>query len=364
MTKDGQDFISYDEVDGFFAKHSTQEHEFNFCDVDGNRSDFADFLSMAATNKDVRTASLTKEDEKIVSAFCSMFGYLITNYKNPAFNPSIILSDEGANNETRNGGRGKSLLQEALKHFRCSISKGGNAYDPNYTHVHADLKTEHDFYLLDDVPSNFNYDALYTNITGSIDAQRKGKEAETIDFADTPKFVISTNWAVRYDADAVSTNRRFVEYKFSDYWSINKQPTDVFQKSFFTDWDADEWNAFYNFGLYCVQHYLSYGLETITYDKKQDNYQAYFYNDSILEETERIFNVLAGQDFISVSDFVNEHQMNTLFRYKTVFTIKNARKYIEAFIEYNGKPYKYSKRKRKWEYLGVNEDLKVKRLAF
>lgn len=349
ITKDSKEVISYDEVNDFFAKHSTQKHDFGFCDVDENRSDFADFLFMAATNKDVRTADITEDDEKVASAFMSMFGYLLTNYKNPAFNPSIILSDENANNEIRNGGRGKSLLQEALKHFRNSITKGGAAYDPKYTHVHADLKKEHDLYLIDDVPSNFDYNALYTNITGAIDAQRKGKTAETIEFKDAPKFVISTNWAVRYDAEATSTNRRFIEYKFSNYWNFKNKPIDVFKKSFFTDWNKDEWNSFYNFGVSCIQHYLEWGLQKIDYDKEQDNFQAYFYNDSILKETERIFSVLATKETFSVTDFVSEHQYNDMFKYKPHFTIKNARKYIDPFIQFNDKPYKYSKHLREWE---------------
>src|SRR5699024_7050115 len=116
-------------------------------------------------------------------------------------------------------------------HFRCAIEKGGNAYDPNYTHVHADLKREHDLYLLDDVPHNFDYNALYTQITGSFDAQRKGVTAETISFEDAPKFVISTNWVFRYDKDATSTNRRFKEYKFSNFWNIENRPVDRFRKS-------------------------------------------------------------------------------------------------------------------------------------
>lgn len=349
ITADGMELISYDEIDGFFAKHSTQEHKISFKDIDDYKSDFATFLSMAVTNKDFKKTEITKDDEKVFSAFCSMFGYLITNYKNPAFNPAIILSDDDADGESRNGGRGKSLVQMALSYFRCSIEKGGNAYDPKYTHVHADLKQEHDLYLIDDVPSNFDYNALYTHITGSIDAQRKGVTAETIEFEDAPKFVISTNWAVRYDAEATSTNRRFKEYKFSRFWNISNTPDKYFGKSFFSDWDADEWNAFYNFGFYCVQHYLSYGLETIEYDKKADNFRAYFYNDSILEETKRIFKALDYKDSFSVTDFVELHKLHEMYKYKPEFTIRNAKKYIDSFIEFEKLPYLYSQRVRIWE---------------
>ncbi len=348
ITKDSMELISYDEIDGFFTKHNTQDHEISFCDYDDKESDFSFFLSMAVTNKDFIKTEKTDEDEKTYLAFCSMFGYLLTNYKNPAFNPAIILSDDDADGETRNGGRGKSLLQMALSHFRPSIQKGGKAYDPNYTHVHADLKQEHDLYLIDDVPSGFDYNALYTHITGSIDCQRKGVTAETIEFEDAPKFVISTNWAVRYDANAGSTNRRFKEYKFSKFWNINNTPDKYFGKSFFSDWDSDEWNAFYNFGFYCVQHYLSYGLESIKYDKKADNFRAYFSNDAILEETKRIFKMLKHQESFSVTEFLMCHKSHELYQYKPEFTNRNAKDYINTFIEFEKLPYLYSQRDKRW----------------
>ncbi|MGO3183159.1 MAG: hypothetical protein ACTIJ9_10035 [Aequorivita sp.] len=351
ITADGTELIPYDDINGFFSKHSTQEHEISFCDANEKPSDFYQFLMMAVTNKDIQKEDLTNEDIRSVSAFCTMFGYLITNYKNPAFNPAIILSDEGADGESRNGGRGKSLLQMALSHFRPSIQKGGNAYDPTYTHVHADLKKEHDLYLLDDVPSNFNYNALYTHITGSIDAQRKGVTAETISFEDAPKFVISTNWAVRYEAEATSTNRRFKEYKFSDFWNINNTPDAYFKKSFFTDWDQDEWNAFYNFGFFCVQSFLNNGLLSIEYDKRMDNFRAYFYNDGILNEVERIFETLIFEktEVFGVADFVEIHKRNDMYRYKPEFSIHNSRKYIDAFIEHNKKPFSYCGHLRKYK---------------
>lgn len=346
ITAESMEIIPYDDIDGFFPKHSTLKHEIAFSDVNEAQSDFTRFLIMACTGKE-NQEDFTQEDENIVVAFFTMFGYLLTNYKDPAFSPAIILSDEGADGENRNGGRGKSLLQKALSYFRPVIEKGGNAYDPNYIHVHADLKLEHDIYLIDDVPMNFNYNALYTHITGSIDAQRKGVTAETIPFEYAPKFVISTNWAVRYDENATSTNRRFIEYKFSNFWNIENTPVSYFGKSFFADWDSEEWNRFFNFGFFCVQKYLKHGLKTIKYDKREDNFKAYFYNDPILEEAERIFDSLNGRDF-TVTDFLNEHKSNYLYHHKPEFNVRNAKKYIDAFIEFKEIKYRYEKKTRKW----------------
>ncbi|MCK9235780.1 MAG: hypothetical protein M0P09_05615 [Acholeplasmataceae bacterium] len=352
ITAESMELIPYDEIDGFFPKHSTQQHEISFVDVDEEQSDFTRFLIMACAGKE-NQEDFTQEDKNIIKAFFTMFGYLLTNYKDPAFSPAIILSDEGADGENRNGGRGKSLLQRALTYFRPTIEKGGNAYDPNYTHVHADLKLEHDIYIIDDVPMNFNYNALYTHITGSIDAQRKGVTAETIPFEYAPKFVISTNWAVRYDENATSTNRRFIEYKFSNFWNIENTPVQYFGKSFFADWNDEEWNRFFNFGFFCIQKYLKHGLKTIKYDKREDNFKAYYYNDAMLEEAERIFDLLGGCDF-TVTDFLNEHKMNQLYCYKPEFNVRNAKKYIDAFIEFKELKFRYDKKWRKWVCDGLS----------
>lgn len=349
ITADKVEVISYDEIEGFFAKHSTQKHEITIKKVEDVHSDFSLFLEMAITGKDFDFDLMTAEEKTTISSFYSMIGYLISNYKDPANNFGIILSDDDANGETRNGGRGKSLLQKALTYFRCSIEKGGLSYDPKYTHVHADLKKEHDLYLIDDVPANFDWLATYTNITGGIDAQRKGVTAETITFEDAPKFIFSTNYAVRYDSDATSTNRRFIEYKFTNFWNINNKPNDYFNESFFTDWNIDQWNDFYNFGFYCVQYYLKNGLKSIEYDKKADNYRAYFYNDSVEFEAERIFERLKSEDSFNVTDFVNIHRDNHLFNHDSIFTTRNAKKYIDSFIEFRDISYSYSKRIKKWE---------------
>lgn len=348
VTADSIEIISYDEIDGFFAKHDTQKHEISIINDKDNHSEFARFLIMAVTGREF-DGILSDDERKTVKAFFSMFGYLLSNYKDPASATAIILSDDDADDDSRNGRRGKSLVQKALSKFRVSIEKGGIAYDPNYTHVHADLKQEHDVYLIDDVPHNFDYNALYTHITGSIDCQRKGVTAERIEFEDSPKWCISTNWAVRYDVNADSTNSRFKEYKFSRFWNIAHTPKDYFGRTFFSDWDKDEWDRFYNFGFRCIQYFLENGLETLQYDKGIDNFRALFSNDAVIDEMETIMDLMSTQTEFRVSEFLSHHTHNETFKYKPLFTTRNARRYIDTYIEFNKLPFRYSQRTRKWE---------------
>lgn len=174
--------------------------------------------------------------------------------------------------------------------------------------------------MLDDVPRNFDYNSLYTNITGDITAERKGAHAVIIPFKDAPKFVVTTNWAVRYEKEATSTNRRFVEYKFTDFWNNDdKRPEDYFGNLFFDDWDNKEWQLFYQFFIDCAMQFLATGLKKTSYSKDEDNYQAYFYNDVVLEEFQRVFTEIKTRSSFTVMEFLDEHKNNPLFKYKPIF---------------------------------------------
>ena len=357
IKKIGIELIDYKSSEiGFFIGTKSQEHTFINFDPDNRRiGQFEQFLISAIIGKDKDVQELTQKETSDVRAFYSMIGYLISNYKNPAKNPAIILSDEGADDERRNGGRGKSLLAIALQTVRGYNKRGGTEFEPGYRHVFADLQKYHDVYIIDDVPANFNYDALYTQITGDITAERKGTQAVVIPFQDAPKFVITTNWAVRYDKDATSTNRRFIEYKFSDFWNTNNKPDDYFNSTFFYDWDATEWQLFYELLITCVMLYLSIGVEGIEYSKDADNFRAYFSNDVLLDEFERIFGVLESKRRFKAMDFLNEYKNGPL-RWDGIFHRNNVKRYIDTYIDYHKKDIGYNKREKTWYCLNDGGD--------
>ncbi|GEM_PF-1584892 len=371
IKKIGIELIDYKSSEiGFFIGTKSQEHTFiNFDPDNRGIGQFERFLISAIIGKDKDVQELTQKETSDVRAFYSMIGYLISNYKNPAKNPAIILSDEGADDERRNGGRGKSLLAIALQTVRGYNKRGGTEFEPGYRHVFADLQKYHDVYIIDDVPANFNYDALYTQITGDITAERKGTQAVVIPFQDAPKFVITTNWAVRYDKEATSTNRRFIEYKFSDFWNTNNKPDDYFNSTFFYDWDATEWQLFYELLITCVMLYLSIGVEGIEYSKDADNFRAYFSNDVLLDEFERIFEVLESKRRFKAMDFLNEYKNGSL-RWDGIFHRNNVKRYIDTYIEYHKKDIEYKKSEKTWYVIpgkdeGVeNSEREITRLPF
>lgn len=358
ITKDGHEMIDYKskEIAFFIDKIKSQQHHFKMTDISKREiSDFEKFLIYAIIGRE--TDVITPNEMKDIRAFYSMIGYLISNYKNPAESPAIILSDVDAVVGKRRGGRGKSLLAEAVRKVRGSIFRDATKFDPGYTHVYGDLEPYHDLYVLDDATEHFKYDALYTDITGDITAERKGTRAVTIPFVDAPKFVITTNAPWKFEKDADSTNRRFVEYQFSHYWKREYTPEMFFGYRFFDDWDDEQWQLFYEFLIACSMQFLTTGLQRISYQKDKDNYRALFSNDVIEHEFERIYLEMKTKNSYNVTEFLDEHEMKPMFRSNNkLFHHKNAKKYIDAYnIEHNIEV-DFSKTERRWYFKPVENN--------
>ncbi|MDO7174153.1 hypothetical protein [Mariniflexile sp. AS56] len=341
------DIIDYKDVNGFFPQHNTQSHEFIF-EEKPDEGEFEVFLKMICIGKDPRCEDLTNEEKGAFLSFCCMIGYMCQTYKNPSFCPAIILSDADADDESRKGGRGKSLLTKAISHVQNSILKGGVEFDSGYRHNFDDLHKSHRVYIIDDVLCNFNYDGIYTNVSGDISCGRKTISSVNIPFKYTPKFIITTNWAVRYDSESESTNRRFYEYKFTNYFNKNFTPRDVFKHNLFDDWDKEEWNKFYNFIFYCVGSFLEHGMERIKYDKNYDNFMAYFNNDLILSEFERVFDIVSlKEQGFTTTTFVEEYlHFNNPLKNEKYFHQNNVKKLLQIYIKHKNLPFKYGEGRR------------------
>lgn len=331
MNDDGQiKSKDYSDVKGFFAPHEIQSREFKYTDEVGMFEQFLIRVSIGLKEPEIQ------DHKNIIESFKTMFGYLCHNYKDATKNPCIVLTDMDADDETRNGRRGKTLISKAVQEVQESIIKGGKEFDSGYTHVFADLEKKHNVYIIDDVPAGFKYDDLYTNILGDISCQRKGLKAEAIKFQDAPKFVITSNWVVPYDEKNASTNGRFIEYKFTNYYNTTHTPKDEFNCAFFQDWNADEWNRFYSFVFRCVKLYLQKGIIKTEYNKTNDNYKAYFSNDAIHNEFHNCITVLMSGNTsfeFTVSDFLRVYNdKENPLRFEKMFTTKNTKKLIDMWV--------------------------------
>lgn len=344
------EFLNYKDVKGFFPEHNTQKRNFEF-EEQPEMSVFQRFLTMISVKKDPTCEYLTDEEKNILFLFTNMIGYMCYTYKSLSFNPCIILSDHDADDINRNGGRGKTIILNALGEVHKMMMSGGNEFDPKYRHRFDSLDKSIKIFAIDDVPKNFNYNELYTNISGDITCEVKNKSQEIIGFKEAPKFIVTTNWAVPYFEDATSTNRRFMEFKLTDYFNIENTPKKVFGHELFTDWDSQEWNNFYNFIFCCVKSYLESGLKCPQYDKDLDNYRAYFSNDSIENEFERIFDIVKqnNDNFFNVSDFLKEYKdLSNPLKNDKYFHQNNCKKLINIYLKHHKIKFEYISGEKKW----------------
>ena len=339
----------YSEVNGFFAPHPIQKRQFEYTDDIG---DFELFIQRISTGVK-EYSNTTIDDRKTIKTFYSMIGYLCHNFKIRDTSQAIVLTDEGANDETRNGRRGKSLIGDAVKQVAKVLQKAGDEFRGDYIHNYADLDKSYNCYLVDDVPAKFNFSHLYTPITQGINVQPKGKQAVQIEFEDSPKFLITSNWLIRYDEDDASTNARFTEYKIKPYYNINFRPRDEFEKLFFDEWDGVEWNKYYSFIFRCVHLFLNRGLITIKYDKTLDNFNASFGNDVTRDELARIIDEIINIERVvafSVSDFLKIYnKYDNPLRIEKLFHKNNSKKLIDIYLKsVNGNQFIYNSKHKKW----------------
>jgi len=91
-----------------------------------------------------------------------------------------------------------------------------------------------------------------------MSVEKKGQDPFKIDFVDSPKITISTNYTIK--GEGPSFNRRIFEVEIANYFNDTHTPFDEFKHDLFTEWNKEEWANFDNYMVRCVQYYLKYGL--------------------------------------------------------------------------------------------------------
>jgi hypothetical protein len=147
-----------------------------------------------------------------------------------------------------------------------SVSLSGR--NPKLTenpHVYDRVTKYTDYILIDDAHQYLNFNFFFGDLTGDMNINPKNNQSYEIDFVDSAKFVITSNYTLR-NIDA-STNARILYAVFSDWYheksensdyTSGRKISDDFGKTLFKyDYTADEWNADYNFIADCIAFFLS-----------------------------------------------------------------------------------------------------------
>lgn len=194
-------------------------------------------------------------------------GYLLHRYKEPAQSFCIWAMDYVQIVGQSYGGTGKSIayygsLQHLMKHHYIEGRKSDvttNQFLFGPVNEHTDL------IYVDDAHEYLDFSRFFSIVTGSMEAMKKGLDANIISFDDSPKLCITSNFPPRQTDSA--TQRRMWFTTFSDYYHKNpngeyreeRDPKKEFGKNLFKEFTKEENNFWLNTMAYCVQVWLKVG---------------------------------------------------------------------------------------------------------
>jgi hypothetical protein len=108
------------------------------------------------------------------------------------------------------------------------------------------------------VVKNFNFEEKFSLVTEGLTLERKNKDAIKLNVHESPKLIISTNYAIRGEGN--SHDRRRYELEVAQYYGKNLTPEDEFGRQLFDDWTLEDYQKFDNYIIYCLQLFLKTGL--------------------------------------------------------------------------------------------------------
>lgn len=236
--------IDYIDIDGFVWKRQIIDRDFKR--ADHHDAVFRKFIWL-----------ISGKDVKKYNSLKSVIGYLMHSFKTSANNKAIVFNDETIS-ENPNGGSGKGLFWNALKHMKKVAVIDGKTFEFTKSFPYQTVSTDTQILVFDDVKKNFNFESLFSLITEGITLEYKGQDAIQVPVEKSPKLLITTNYTL--GGVGGSHERRKFEIEVSSYFSYMHTPLDEFGHMLFTDWDEDEWSRFDNYMVNCEQYYLKNGL--------------------------------------------------------------------------------------------------------
>ncbi|WP_407557335.1 primase-helicase family protein [Winogradskyella sp. 4-2091] len=195
--------------------------------------------------------------------FCTVLGYLIHNYKDPANPKMVILIDQVIGElEAANGGSGKSLFFKAIGHIRNLVELSGKKLQSNSRFAFQRIDVWIDVILVNDASKTENLENWYNITADGFMTERKYEKEQFIPHHLSPKICLSSNHMIRRP-EGNSSERRVHEIEVSDYYGKDLSPNEEFERNLFGDeWTDKDWREFDNFIVFCVQYYLQFGLLT------------------------------------------------------------------------------------------------------
>lgn len=241
VTKNNVSLIDYIDIDFYIWQENIIER---------------DFIFTTQINNDYKKFIYNISNKEPLSVECAI-GYLISTYKNRSNNKAIILNDEVISDNPE-GGTGKGVFVQGISQIRKSSIIDGKMFDGKKSFAYQTVSLDTKILVFDDVVKNFNFEEKFSLVTEGLTLERKNKDAVKLNVHDSPKVIISTNYAIKGEGN--SHDRRRHELEIAQYYGKDLTPEDEFGRQLFDDWSKEDFNSFDNYIIYCLQLFLKNGL--------------------------------------------------------------------------------------------------------
>ncbi|MEO5681432.1 MAG: BT4734/BF3469 family protein [Chitinophagaceae bacterium] len=268
-----------------FDPHLNADNSFAF---DKWPCEMAKFVALVSCNPNSKDEVSPENRAQRFDAICSSIGYMLHGFKNKNGKAIIAVDHKIPEDRTeQNGGTGKSIVGESFRHLKSSTIIDGREFREDYPFRFEMVGVDTQIVIMQDCKLTLDFGTFFVPITNDFTYNRRHTGYVTIKYEDSPKWWFDTNFV--FKGEGSSHRRRMHVIEFDDFFNDEHTPLDEFGHYLFQDWDAVQWNLFFNFYFSCVQLYLAEGL--IAYP--QSNYE------------QRKLLVDAPQEFI---DFIDAHE--------------------------------------------------------
>jgi hypothetical protein len=172
-------------------------------------------------------------------------------------NKAVILNDEVISDNPE-GGTGKGLFIQGIKQIRKVSILDGKSFDDKKSFPYQTVSQETNILVFDDVKKNFDFESKFSLVTEGMTLERKNKDAIKLKVEESPKMLLSTNYAIKGEGN--SHDRRRHEIEIAQFYGKDLTPYDEFGRQLFDDWNEEEFLRFDNYMIYCLQSFLNMGL--------------------------------------------------------------------------------------------------------
>jgi hypothetical protein len=236
---------SYEDLPALIWDSQIKPHDFGLTDA---ASPFHQFM-----------INVTAQDPERLLGLQRALGYLMHSYKDVANSRALILMDETASFGKSEGGTGKGLLLQSVEQMIPMVTLPGATFKFEDAFKFELVNPDTRVVFMDEWDAQrLPFKSIFQEITGNLIINRKHEQSFSIPFAESPKFAFGTNQVIV--SEGSSHQRRKIEILIANFYNAANLPIDEFKHRFFLDWDAQQWNAFYNLALGWVADYLKNGV--------------------------------------------------------------------------------------------------------